>query len=361
MKMKNIRRLLLSPWTVVSLILACIAAGALGASLPQRARVSPGYFLQWKMEDPLTYKLVSTLGLDRVFSTRWFMALVLACFLVLAYSLYVQLEGFAKGRRKGQGRWGAFLFHLGILIMIAGAIYALAYQKRAFLQLIENDTYMGDEASLSSKELGVLAREFVPGFKVWLNDFEHTYWDDGSLEELTSRVTLIGSGDSRKDEIRVSFPAKYMGVKLYQTYYYGYTVSLLYRKEGGAEFYNHFSLDLPEPGEPHVIITGIRTLPYTVRLEFLPDNKGGSYELIDPSLKLTVTGIGETLYDGTISPGGSAPLGGGQELFWAATSNWSGLRLVHGSGTSLVFPGFAIMVAGLVLMYIVPGRGNGIR
>ncbi len=355
---KKLNALLVSPLACLALMAALILASLAGTLLPQVGVESPAYFERWRASGPWGYAFVHALQLDQVFTSVWFLVLVFTMTIALSYSVGRQLVALLRGRRKGARKGGGTLFHVGLLLVILASLHMVAFQKRGFIQLIETDTYLGDEASLLSKNLGVFADGFEPGFSIRLRKLEQAFWDNGRLKKLKSHLTLTGDGPPVDVTLGINRRISYGGVTLYQTNYRGYTISLLLGN-GKDAFFTHVSLDIPgSPNEPYVGVSDIPTTPYTVRMKFFPDRTRESHELNKPILKLAVERGGETVFDGaeTPFPGNPIELPSGDRLSWRAVRPWSGIRLVRSAGTPLVFAGFGLLVVGLVMLYIVSPR-----
>lgn len=351
---KKIKRLLTSPKIIVSLIITTLAASFAGVLIPQSAFRSAQYFENWKTDSPATYALVDLFGLNRVFSSQWFLFLVLLLTLVLSYSVYLQGSVLVKKQRNNVRKWGRFLFHIGLLVVVLASLYTLAFQKRGFVQIIETDTYSGDEQSLLAKELGVFAKGFVPGFRIQLDRVEHSYWEDGAIKELKSLITVSQNGSEETATLGINKTLSVKGITLYQARSYGYTLSFLFKRKNGEAFYTHFNIVTPpKPEKPYDGVSDIPTTGYILRMKFYPDVTKRSFYLNKPSLHLTIERGSET-HSGMVYPGQTIALRQGEQLIWTAIRPWSGIRLVESRGTPVVFFGFALSIAGLIALYFIP-------
>jgi cytochrome c biogenesis protein ResB len=89
---QRIKKLLLSPKTVVSLIIITLIACLIGFLVPQIADKSPSFFEQWKEQNIYTYRFVTRLQLHQVYTSYWFLVLVVLIAVSLAYSLFSQVK-----------------------------------------------------------------------------------------------------------------------------------------------------------------------------------------------------------------------------------------------------------------------------
>src|SRR4030043_1020595 len=88
--MQMIKRFLLSPKTIITLISAVAVSGVLGSSIPQLTEKPPRFFDAWKAESPKIYYLIDLLQLNQVYTSVWFLVLVAFISLCLIFSIYYQ-------------------------------------------------------------------------------------------------------------------------------------------------------------------------------------------------------------------------------------------------------------------------------
>jgi len=353
---RRIKRFLLSPKTAVSLIVLNLLASIAALTLPQSAETDPAYFEEWNRESPYTYWLIKALQLDHVFSSLWFISLASLLTIVLAYSVYNQLSALLRGRKREIRRWGGFLFHLGLLVVVLASFYTASFEKRGLLNIIESENYLGDEEPLLVRVYGLFAGKFDPGFRIRLDRFHHSYYETGKLKDLRSDVTLGEGEDEVKATVGINATVNYKGVKLYQSYYRGYALSFLVSNKD-EEYYVHYKLDTPGRWtEPYEGESDIPKTEYTVKLSFRPDINKSSFYLNDPMLKLTIERWDKKHFQGVIFPEGEVILPTGEHFKWVGIRNWSGLRLVKSSSTPVALAGFWLMMAGVVMLYMTPEK-----
>jgi cytochrome c biogenesis protein len=106
------------------------------------------------------------------------------------------------GRKKVLGRFGSDIVHLGLLVILAGAIISSLTGFRAFLKL----------------EKGKVQTVPRAGFEVRLDRFDTEYYPDGqNVKDWKSRLTIIEDGrDIRSEVIEVNRPLDHRGFVLYQ-------------------------------------------------------------------------------------------------------------------------------------------------
>lgn len=115
-----------------------------------------------------------------------------------------------------KGRWtrfGVYVVHTSILLLLIGALIGSVFGFKANLQLDEGQT--SDRAFLSKN------RTPIPlGFSIRCNDFEVKFYDTGAPEEFRSNLTIIENGkESFTKDIRVNHPLRYKGINIFQSSY----------------------------------------------------------------------------------------------------------------------------------------------
>ncbi|MDA8244858.1 MAG: cytochrome c biogenesis protein ResB [Elusimicrobia bacterium] len=389
------RKLLVSPRTALALMGAIAAACCAASFVPQIADSSPAVIGAWRSASPLTYRLAGVLRLDRIYTSPWFLLLVAAAGVVLAYSVRLQFRGCLSGlagsgapavQFPGQGRlsaalsargysmlpasagearfaanrpgrWGSPVFHLGLLLVIVAAFLTFAFQQRGFVQLIEGEVFDGAAADFLTVNNGPLAGRFLVPFSLRMNKLEQAYWGNGQPRDFGSRVDFLEeSGRPAPALISVNNPFRRRGVTVYQSPYYGYSVSLALKRPAGAETLTHFLLDRAAvPSRPAVGGADFPGTGYLFWLEFLPDAAGRSFFVKDPVLKARVTEGGRVVFDGPVPMDGTVRVGA-DSLRVAAVRGWSGLVFVRDRWQGLAYAGLGLCVLGAALMFLLPYR-----
>jgi hypothetical protein len=385
--------------TVIILIALTIAAALLGVMIPQTGMYGPASFSAWQAKGPTLFTIVDSLRLNRIFTSLWFLALVFllaAALCVTAWqqfgkarALYrsqphpstpdlvecvplsfppvweeiLQKKGF-KLTMRGEGEerfslwskyrwgiWGSFILHAGLLIVILGSLYAFAFQKWGFVQLIEGDTFSGKGEEFTSQSRGVLAGPFEPRFRLHLKQFIRNYWDTGELNELRSEVVITEGMAERHLPVIKGKPVAVGHVNIYQSGHFGYTVKLSVMKEDKEAVPSYFSLDMAERGKPLVGRTDFPTTAYICDFSLQPDPKGNSPDLHTPLLQVRFFKDGKEIHSASLAPGEETVVEGKRFRF-VEIRNWSGFFLTENRLLALVYLGFFLSVAGIFVVYL---------
>lgn len=253
----------------IILLLAIALFSATGTIIEQGQSVS--FYQNNYPEEPavlgfLSWQVILTLGLDHVYTTWWFVSLLVifgssltACsftrqiptlksarrwqyykrpsqFEKLALSsqlsnisvdqLIPELEKhnykiFQEGNqlyaRKGiMGRIGPIVVHISMLIILMGAIWGAFTGFMAQEMVATGETFQVKNIF----EAGKLSQSQVPqDWKVRVNDFWIDYTNEGAIDQFYSDLSVVDlEGNELKQEtIYVNHPLRYDGVTFYQT------------------------------------------------------------------------------------------------------------------------------------------------
>jgi len=392
----KIKNFLTSPKTIISLIILTLIATSLGFFVPQITDKSPSFFETWQENNIYTYRFVARLQLHMVYTSYWFLSLVILLMTSLALTIYQMVkrnfkdklqitdyrlqttkknsfitnaEQVFKKRRyinRGTagdnfifvkniiGRWGSTVFHIGLLLIIISALLVVCFQKRGFIQLIEGDLFDGRESSFLVKSKGVLAGTYDTGFKVFLSKLDHDYWETDSLKSIDSSLTVINDGTESKMNVSINKPLLIEGTNVYQSYDYGYTLSFSLRQLAGEEVVSHFNIDRASNVQKYAVgNSSYPKSPYILKMKFMPDLNKKSFYLNKPIVHLTVDEGLTPVFRGLVIPGDAVKINN-DILRFTGVRYWSGLIFVNNPGMVLVYIGFAAAIIGLAIMYMLP-------
>jgi hypothetical protein len=407
MYFKKLKKFLTSPKTTIALILIIIAFCILGISIPQITERSPSYFELWKEKNIYTYRIVNRLQLNRIYTSFWFLITIFLALVSLGYSIYLQVkrnifrsslcEGFEIIGSQGSqftahnldvdkirkifkrkrfrehstvcskqkfvftknsiGRWGSVLLHLGIFLVIVSALLVLTFQKRGYVQIIKGDTFSGKHSDFLTKDMGVFTRTFDVDFKTKLLLLEHEYHKEGQIKILNSNILILDrKGDIKEGIIGPNEPFDFNGIRIYQSYSYGYTLSFVLKRKDGEEVITHFNLDMiGKKGEPLVGKSDFPTTNYLFQIKFYPDVTGQSFYVTKPIVYLTISELisNNIVFKGLLLPKHSIKIKD-DILTFAGITEWSGLIFAKTPGIIISYIGFIAGTAGALVMFGFP-------
>lgn len=210
-----------------------------------------------------TYKIISLFGLDDAYHAPWFIALIALFALSLIFcglrrlALFVKekrairppdedrlskmdLHAYVRGKdlketlglltkhyrlaikdeqgavlEKGRlSRYGVFVIHTSIIVILVGSFVGLLFGHRGFVTLKIGETK--DRLTLRGKS----ATEVPLGFALTCKDFRVNFYPTGEPKDYVSTVEVVENGKVvLGKEIRVNDPLSYKGTLFYQSNY----------------------------------------------------------------------------------------------------------------------------------------------
>ncbi|MFW8601221.1 cytochrome c biogenesis protein ResB [Desulfobacterota bacterium M19] len=409
--MKRLRRILLAPATIITLITAVGAASLMGTIIPQSADKTPRFLSAWQAANPLLYKIVKLLQLDRIYTSVWFLALIAIITCSLCCSLYGQLQKALKSpdfdpgsntvsvqrkaicsffvwrtaaaaetiirlmKKRGYhhspaesadssllfnknkiGRWGGIIFHCGLLCILLAGLWNMSLRQRGLAILTVGDNFNGQTGRWANTRTGISAGPFRPQFTISLDKFQPQYWNNDQIKSLFSEVTIVEQGGkSVIVPISVNNPGHVNGIKLFLSGDYGYALDLLLNSNSAHPVLAHILLDVPASRqETATYDMTIPTTAYRLHINFHPDRQKPSMLLTSPAADLTVSVPGEPPFRAIILPGQSIVLPLGDTLTFNKVSYWTGIIFAKSYGIPLLYAGFGLCIIGAFLLYALP-------
>jgi hypothetical protein len=163
------------------------------------------------------YRLITILDFNRFFSSLLF--LVLAGLFAVNLGVCAVDRFMRRARSKAEKRYGADVVHIGLLLLLAGAVVTgLARQEKDF-NMAEGDTV-----------------NLTKDYSIKLLSFRTVKYENGSPRSWTSTVDVLRAGKLERSSfpIRVNHPLRLRGVSVYQTSF-GQESTLVLRDRQGNE------------------------------------------------------------------------------------------------------------------------------
>lgn len=397
--MIKIKKLLLSRKTVLSLILLILGTIILSYLFPQRFLTSPDELKKWHDLHPFWAQWHKMLGLDHVFTTPWFAALLFLFLVALLIATYEQIkisikktfgQGIPSGEKSSKlsvpegelisaikkqgyfkiagnqtwfrfvkhpwGYWGNVLLHLGIVITIASSLLIVLTQKRGLLHLVEGEVHIpGSQWYDESK--GILAGNFILPEAVRVDNVISEFWETDDLKQLRTTLSFIDpQGRFTQHALAINSPVNYKGIRIYQTQDFGDAFFVEFNDKDGRRIGKILQMQNPlQKDKPSYRNFQLEEMPYLLKAKYFADAEKNSMNSTNPLLVLRLVDDEKVVSELPLKNGESGQLGP-YMVQLAGVSKWSGFIFVDITGMPGIFFGFFIIILGSGLTYFMPPR-----
>lgn len=337
----------------------------------------------------LTWKVVLVLGLDHVYRTWWFLALLIlfgssltACtfkrqlpalrWFSRTWNFYTQPRQFQKFAlsaefdrpsiealvplleqrrykifRQGEslyahkgiaGRIGPIIVHIGILVILVGGIWGAMTGFMAQEMIPSGQTFQIQNIT----DAGPLAAAQVPkDWSVKINRFWIDYLPDGNIDQFYSDMSVLDrDGQEVKHKtIHVNEPLRYKGVTLYQA---NWAIAAVKVRLNNSPIFQLPMAPLDTGGKGQIWGTWLPTKPdLSEGVSLVAKDLQGMVLVYDMTGKLIAT----------VRAGMSMPVNG-ITLKVLELVGSTGLQIKADPGIPIVYTGFGLLMLGVMMSYI---------
>ncbi len=397
--MKSLERFFASRKTVLILISLILLSVITGYIFPQRFLVSQFDVNQWKVQNPLLASLYETFGLDHIYTTRWFTALL---FLFLASLILSTMDQIIISRRRTSGRrainskysfntdtemqivedevkkagympvfrdegevrcvkypwgyWGNVMLHLGLVLVIVSSLVAALFQQRGAADFVEGEVFE-QSSSWQGEETGLLVSSLVLPGDMRFGSIKQEFWENDDLKQLTSEVTFISpDGVEEQYSLAVNRTANHQGVKVYQGTSFGNAFYIDIAESNGSKEGLILAMNRPSDRKvPSYKDFSISNPSYVLKAKYFADAEKKSMVSGDPLLVLRLVKGEEVIGQLPLKMGEQGSLGPyAVKLVKAAP--WTKIIFAKVPGITGIFTGFVIVIIGTMLTYFMSPR-----
>lgn len=343
-----------------ALLVLCGTVAMLGGTLPQSARLSPEERQQWQTDWSAWSVWLDSLRLSDIFGSTWFLSLVALLVVNLGVGTFLSMvRRWRQWRTAAEGGdgWGLLgligvpALHLGLLVIVVGAVISMRSGFGAHLELTEEEVYEGgpDKLIIDRGE----APERLPG-TLRLDRAQVGIEAGGYLRELAATLTyrLDKGGPVRQARVRSNQPLAIDDYRLFPDNHFGYSAILERRLANGSRrlLLVNFSVSREAWGEEWQVARNKRmVLDDTRPIYFRMKLRGPA----DP--RFTLETEGGVDYQGSLAPGEIADLGPFR-LHFRGVAPWVGLYVARDPGAPVAFAGMVLTLTGFLLHLLVPRR-----
>jgi len=396
--MLSFKRFFLSRKTILALILLILLSVVIGYIFPQRFATPPSELESWQESHSLWAPWVERLGLNHVYSTPWFAALLSAFLLSLGISTYeqikistkktfggipaggegfriiadenelisaIKMQGYFRAAKNEEGYrfvkhpwgyWGGVLLHLGIVVVIASSLIIVLTEKRGLLHLLVGEIYLPGSQWLVEED-GILAGRFILPEAVRLESVTPEFWETDDIKQLTTVISFIDpQGRFKKDLIAINQTVNYRGIRIYQGRSFGNAFFVEFIDRDGNRIDAILQIQNPprrdKAGYGNFQVGGI---PYLLKAKYFADAEKNSMNSINPLLVMRLVDEEQVIGEISLRKGESGALGP-YTVRLVDIARWSGIIFVDITGMPGIFLGFFIIILGGGLTYFMPPR-----
>ncbi|MBM7865497.1 hypothetical protein GTO89_01725 [Heliobacterium gestii] len=240
------------------------------------------------------------------------------------------------------GLWGSLLSHVGMLVILVGAVIGL---------------YGGEEGQMPAEVGKSFRLADVPGLaitdamEIRVNDFKTIYREDGTIADWFSNLTLLENGQEIvTKEIQVNDPLEYRGYKIYQSFYGANIVAKVTSKNDpeGHTYSVETGDAVPIAG------TDLAVLVYKYIPDFDPERGmiSKSSEPNNPRIVFVVYKGRQQIDARAAEIGKPETIAGGlAEITFPQYKPYTGLTIRRDPGVNIVWLGCALLLSGLGLSF----------
>lgn len=398
--MKRLKRLMTARRLSLGLILGSAALLYLSTVIPQQVEAAPGALAAWRAGHRGLLWLVDALHLHNLYAQPWFAALNLFAAFSLALSSWDQLAA-ARRRLAADGTsaaepcaasvpletlhraarahgyrplaaanaervkcvkypWGYFgnlLLHLGIaLAILASSVVALT-GRQGSLVLVEGEQREPQEPWLASEAGALAAPLSLPG-ALRLNRVRVGFDRLNQASEVSSDITLTEPGGrSVPLSAAINRIERYGNLRIYHSAQYGDAFSLTITGADGTAHAVKIAVQQPvnltEAGYSDDLATAWS--PYLLSAKSFADAQGRSMASGNPQLVLRLMNGTTEVARTSLTLGATGTLGE-YRVRLDGVEKWAKLIVVDLKGMEAVFAGFAVIILGGLLHYLMPPR-----
>ena len=249
------------------------------------------------------------------------------------------------------GLLGVPLLHLSMLVILIGVLITNLTGFKGHIELSEGQVFPTGEPKFLGPSYGSLHLNPQFDFQIRLKSFNVTYWNKAhprlykSIVEVYKNGTLLFSKD-----VEMNKPLKLEGFNFYQTKYYGYSAYFgLVDTATGYETAGY--VNFPYKENAIGALTQQFTIPVLGYLSIL------SVNVSNPDrLSIEILEGGKNLHYNNIKKGDVISLGD-FELVFHNMVKWTGFYVSRDYGVSVVFTGFFLLVLSILgFVFIMPKR-----
>ena len=340
--LKKIRKFLGSMPLAITLLVLLAAACALSSAVPQKQ--TPEWY-EAKFGAQAAHVILA-LHADDAYHSWWFLALAGFLCLSLLMCNLTRVRTLIRRSREDPGNkagiWGAWVCHLGILLLIVGFSLGQMTQEEYTLAGLPGQ----------SRPLG------ETGLEVRIDSFDIDWREDGSAGQYTAGITVTdGQGKSESGSASVNHPAEAFGYEFFQNSA-GWAADMTVVKNGETIQRETLCVQefAPLADEPEIVV---------MLYDFYPnyDGRNGTASPMastrpeHPGYLYMVFYRGEVRGMNVLEEGEAITIDGEYTVTFGNPSNYTLLLVKRDRFAWIAMLGAAVTMAGLIMAFYLRKRG----
>ena len=329
---------------LIALLLILIA---LSAVIPQQD-IASGQIADWQELLGENYAVIEKLGLDRIYYTPTFF---IALALLGLSMLYGNVRRFRSIQKAKSNRFrvrylGSIIFHLSLLVIIAGIILNFLYKYEGVLALTEGQETADRPTEYFREFKGPLYKGEYNNFSLKLDSLRRMpdATDPGGIAAIS---LFPARGDRQAGEISINHPFKWQDIEFHISQKIGYSPEIhLMDTTGNTVFRAFMRVALVEEDDREInrdfVLIPEQNLELGVEV-ISSGEEGGTFKF-----PITAHREDRMLYENTLALGDTAQFAD-LKLILPRIRNWCYIGVVKGPYLNLVFFGFWTALSGMAL------------
>lgn len=291
--------------------------------------------------------VITLLGFNHVLSSFWMYLFGIFFAINLSLCTWKRFRwAIAMSKKKLRiDAWGSPLLHVGLCLILVGAAFSLSLGRQIYYEIP-----VGKSAKVSGTS-GI--------FQLQVEDFTVEYYEDEiTPRQYRSKIMVQREGETALPlEVEVNSPAKFDGVSILQQAYGWETTITLSTKQASRQ--------VQIKDDEWITLFGEGEDTVSLGIAFYPDyaEVDGTAQLLsnkdnNPHLLWVVTKGGIPVASDVLALGESDTIFETLGITFDSYCYYTGLQIKHDPGIPIIFAGFFLVCAGLLMRYVFVKKGE---
>lgn len=361
-------RFIASKKLALSLIVLMALVMTIAMIIPQKEFRPSQDYQAWLGRYPQVAPVAKNLGLDAIFTSRWFFLLVVMFAVNLGSCTWQQLARVKKQTKSAHPAnrslhlriihlWSMPVFHVGLCLIVLGGLVNLGWQMQGYKFLGEGQTFTDGPGEYNRIQGGPLFRDRYAGFQTRLDRVAMDFPLGDTPHFKGAYLSFLEDGRVVQEKVATfGEPVTFRGV-MFRPDERGFSALVKFLPAGGGaeELYWSFTTERQPDREVYSNVLNLLRGQYLVRGKFYPNRevfrgKAKGYAPTEPYLDLTIVRGKQVIFMGEIRQGETISFDGNR-LQFSKVGYWTSFVVLRNPGVPWVFAGFAVATLGIIGYY----------